>query len=350
LKTIITLFLLSAIICFTGCRDEVVNNIPATIAGKGVYVLSEGGFSAGSSKLSFYNINTNSISENIFHPGSIGLFPDGLILKDNMLYLLEQGNFNSAGKIYLLDTGGAVDVSSSIGTNPYSLTIANDKVYITNGPSNNVSVLNLSIWQVTGSIPVGTYPQEIISGGGKVFVCNTSVYQGATDSTVSVIDAATDQVVHTIKVRQTPSSLAFTNDGKLLIGCPGTSATGIIYKYDIDTYSRLDSFVISNGFASGFDRDIRVDPNNDNIYFLCYTNNVVKLNLSTKQSELFITNQNAATEIWTGYNFDAVNGKHYVANAKDFVTSGSLIVFDLNGNMTGTFATGISPRRIVVKN
>ena len=137
-----------------------------------VYVLSEGSGSPGSAKLSMLDLQNTSYTENIFNPGNLGLFPDGLIYHENHLYLTEQGNFGGSGKIYKLDTLGNVLNSTTVGRNPYSLTISNDKIYITNGPASNVSVLNLNDLSLVTTVTVGVYPQEILAKNNKVFVAN----------------------------------------------------------------------------------------------------------------------------------------------------------------------------------
>lgn len=349
-KLHLTLFIFITALVFQSCsRDEIMDPSPNTNTMKGAYVLCEGTFNAGSSKLSFYNSQTNSITENIFNPGTPGLFPSGLQLYQKELFMTEQGNFGSAGKIYTLDTNGTVIRSSSAGTNPYSLAVTDTKIYITNGPANNVSVIDKSTLNMISTIPVGIYPQEILHYNGKIFVCNTSVFGGAVDSTVSVIDVNTDQVIATIRVLQTPSSIAVSNDGNLYIGCYGTISTGKIFTVDPDNYAILDTFTVGNGNAIGFDKDISVDPLSDNIYFISYYNNVVKFNTTSETSSVFILNPNTTENFFYGYKFDTQNRVHYVSNARNFQVSGILDVYNESGSLLSTHQTGIAPRRIIVK-
>lgn len=350
-KLFVFLVFAICIINHTGCdRNDVTNPIIVITEKEGAYILGEGLFNnPGTANLSFYNLNSNNFTVNIFNPGELGNTPDGLILSGDNLFITEQGNFGSAGKIYKTDTNGTVILSNDVGVNPYSLTISNGKIYITNGPAGNVSIVDINALTTITTVAVGIYPQEILAIGNKVFVCNTSIYMGETDSTVSVIDATIDQVVGIIKVRQTPSSLAKTNDGKLLVGCPGSTATGMIYKIDPDNFSKLDSFGIGNGFASGFDKDIAVDANSNNIYFISAVNNIVKLNLATKTPEIFIANTDPSSYFY-GYNFDSQNQRHYIADAKNFTNNGNLYVYDGNGALLNTLTTGAAPRRILIKN
>lgn len=310
-----------------------------------VYILSEGGFSAGTSMLSLYDEQTKNFTQSIFSPGNIGLYPDGLIYHEGYIYLTEQGSFGSSGKIYKLDTLGAVINSAVVGTNPYSLAIANNKIYITNGPASNVSVLRLNDFSFIKNIPVGVYPQEIIAINNKVFVANNSLYGGAADSTVSVIDPAIDSVVATIVVKKDPSALAISNDGYLLIGCPGNEANGKIFKFDLNTYQQVSVFNIPN---YGFGKDISVDKNSDNIFFISYLNDVVRYNLTNGNTSV-VRSSVYPNNYYYGYAYDYSTKQHFVLDAKNFSVNGTLSILDSVYNETATYQLSIAPRRILFK-
>lgn len=310
-----------------------------------VYVLSEGGFSPNTSRLSLLDLQSNQFSQNIFSPGNIGLYPDGLILFENNLFLTEQGSYGGSGKIYKLDTLGNVLNSAVVGTNPYSLTISNNKIYVTNGPASNVSVLNLNDLTFIKNISVGVYPQEIISYEGKVFVANNSLFGGNADSTVSVIDPLIDSVVATIIVKKDPSSFAISNDNHLLIGCPGDANNGRIFKVNPQDFQIIDTFSVP---VYGFGKDIAVDKNSNDIYFISYSNDIVKFNLTSRQLSLVFTSV-YPNNFYYGYNFDSASKRHFILDAKDFTSEGSLYILDSTFTIVNTFTTGIAPRRILFK-
>ena len=344
---VIFIFLITGI---TGCnRDEIITAPPAANTSKGAYVLSEGGFNPGTSKLSFYNRTKDSFYVSIFNPGNLGLSPDGMILNNNNLYITEQGNFGAAGKIFKTDTNGTVITSADAGINPYSLAIANNKIYITNGPANNVTVLDKNSFSIITTIGTGVYPQEIISIGNKVFVCNTSVFNGATDSTVTVIDATSDQVVSTIKVRKSPSALAVTTDGKLLVGCPGNVSGAAIFKIDPNTYNKLDSFT---NLGYGFCKDISVISSDKICYIagnIYAEGGIVTYNMSSRFSALTIDQPSTGLNYSLAYDSEA--GYIYVGYVPNFTVSGKLIVYNTAGVQQNEFTitNAIAPRRIVIK-
>lgn len=340
----IYLLLLFIPILITSCeRGNIITpDPPPSVSITGAYILAEGGFSPGSAVLSFYNIPENIFTENIFNPGSLGLFPSGIVQHNGFLYVTEQGNFGSPGKVYKLDSNGTViTVNPSVGINPYGITIANGKVYVTNGPASNVSVLDENTLSLITTVPVGEYPQEITSFGTRVYVCNTSEWGGNADSTVSVINALNDTVEKTITVRKDPTSIVVNNDYRIVVGCGGGS--GMIYYIDKDTLGIADSAFIPDGFG----KEIAVDKESSNIYFISGNGNIVRLNQQNKFTEIVI--QAPVTSLYYGYNFDWRNRKHYVLDARNFVSPGRMEIFSIGGTLERTLTTGISPRRVIFK-
>lgn len=349
-RIVISIFALVVLaVMSAGCnREEIVssnnNNPPVVNSKKGLYILSEGSMSvSGSSKLSFFDFDTV-FYQNIFKPGNLGNAPDGMIYDGNNILITEQGNYNSAGKIYRIDTGGTVINSQITGINPYSLAVSNGKIYVTNGPANNVSVLDFNSLATIKTVNTGIYPQEILSYNNKVFVCNTSNWGGPYDSTVYVIDAVSDSVVKKITLRREPSSLALSNNNKLIIGC--NSSTGFIYIVDPLSLAVIDSNTLET--IGGFGRDISVDKNSDNIYFITYLNEIGRYNISTKDKEIVIHNHTPSNTYYYGYIFDSKRKRHYVANAMTFTSNGLLHVYSFDNVLLEYYYTGYAPRRLLM--
>lgn len=234
-----------------------------------------------------------------------------------------------------------VSVNNSVGMNPYSLAYSNGKIYVTNGPASNVTVLDAVTLNFITEITVGVYPQEIVALGNRVFVCNTSLYGGAEDSTVSVINSNADSVEKTITLRKDPGSIIVNNDYRIVVGCSGGS--NMIYFIDKDTLGIVDSAYVPDGFGT----NIAVDGETSNIYFISGNGNVVRLNQQTKFSEIVINA--GSSSFFYGYNFDWRNRKHYVLDARDFASPGSLHIFSIGGTFEKSFNTGIAPRRVIFK-
>ena len=324
-----------------GCGDEDIINpllVPVT---NGAYILSEG-TSPSNSRLSFYSATNDTFYQNIYN-GNLS-YPNGLELFNNDLYLVEQGAFGGPGRLSQLDSNGGVKfTSSAFGVNPYAIAIAGMKGYITNGPASKVSVMDLSNLTVIQDISVGVYPQEILFCNAKIFVCNTSAFGGNADSTISVIDPNTNMIIQSITLRKDPTSIISTQENNKLeiyVGCQGGG--GMIYKIDPSTNNKLDSFNLPNGF----DRDLAIY--NNAIYFISASNNIDKLDLTSRTVTTFIANPGSPAFFY-GYNIDVLNGRHYVLDAKNFSVEGCLYIYSSTGTMERTFTTGVGPRRVIFK-
>ncbi|MBS1518710.1 MAG: YncE family protein [Bacteroidetes bacterium] len=352
MKIILYALISFCLLALNSCtRDEI--NVPIniiTISSKGAYVISEGGFNPGTSKLSYYNKTSDSFNVSIFNPGSLGLLPDGILYDNGNLYISEQGNFNSSGKLYKTDTNGTVLMSRSAGINPYSMTISYNKIYLTNGPTNSVTVIDKNTMNLVATVNVGLYPQEILSIGNRVFVCNTNVFNGGTDSTVSVIDAVTDNVINNIVVSKNPSSLAVSADGNLLVGCPGDSSKAVIYKIDPVALIIINSY---NNLKYGFSRDIVTTGDNEIIYIagdIYSEQNIVRYSLSSRTSISLIPAPAGALNYGLGY--DSEDSRIYVCvAASDFTSNGKFRIYGSTGTLLKEFTItgGITPRRTALK-
>jgi len=101
----------------------------------------------------------------------------------------------------------------NVGTDPDWVTAAPNSsvVYVTNGLSNNVSVISVATNTVTATIPVGSSPQ-----GVAVSPDSTMAYVvNASSNTMSVIYTATESVIQTISGFSNPRSVAVSTDGSV---------------------------------------------------------------------------------------------------------------------------------------
>jgi YVTN family beta-propeller protein len=128
------------------------------------------------------------------------------------------------------NTVSVIDVASNavvatipVGGVPDGVAITPDgtNAYVTNAFDNDVSVIDIASNTVVTTIPVGSLPDGIAmtSGGTHAQYDDTRrhpslayVTNGA-DNTVSVIDTASNTVMTTIQVGQSPNAVSITPDG-----------------------------------------------------------------------------------------------------------------------------------------
>jgi YVTN family beta-propeller protein len=153
------------------------------------------------------------------HTWNVGIAPRGLAFVGSKLYVSDEGGRQAKpGETTMGSYGTQVPANGYLGTS------ATGEVSVINTADPSAAV---------GSIAVGLHPTAMYASQHALFVTNTN------SDTVSVIDAAKDQVVQTIETRPWPSStvgyepdgIDLTKDGHLLVTLGRANAVAV-YRYD----------------------------------------------------------------------------------------------------------------------
>ena len=156
------------------------------------------------------------------------IIPSDLVAQENLLYVVNQirdpffdprGGYVEVIDLQTRSSVGKIPIDSD--TTPKQIAIVETaKAYVTGLCSDKVDVLDLNRRQVIKRIPVGQMPDGITVLNGKAYVANSaySKEEGTwnisydDNSSVTVIDIATDTVLKTIPMPINTSSI--TNDGE----------------------------------------------------------------------------------------------------------------------------------------
>ena len=156
------------------------------------------------------------------------IIPSDLVAQENLLYVVNQIRdpfFDPRGGyvevIDLLTHSTVEKITIESDTTPKQIAIVeSSKAYVTGLYSDKVDVLDLDRYQVIKRIPVGQMPDGITVLNGKAYVANSAYAKEEgtwnvsydDNSSVTVIDIATDTVLKTIPMPINTSSIA--NDGE----------------------------------------------------------------------------------------------------------------------------------------
>lgn len=186
------------------------NTVVATISvdAKPYYVASVGTkvyvTNGASNTVSVIDANSNTVTATI----PVGSYPRGIKAHGTDLYVANFGDANYSGGNYISVIDSNTDTVSDtiilpVGSDgPRGVNVLNDKVYVANFRSNNVSVIDTATNTVVNTIPVGMGPRGILGYSGKIYVENFD------DGTISVIDTSTNRVVHTIDAGNSPAGIS----------------------------------------------------------------------------------------------------------------------------------------------
>jgi YVTN family beta-propeller protein len=97
---------------------------------------------------------------------------------------------------------GRIESTIPLGFPPTSVTVADDKAWITDGLNDRVVPVDAASNRLLAPVPVGHGASGIAAGAGSVWVTNTL------DGTLSRIDPRADKVIATIDVGGAPRAVA----------------------------------------------------------------------------------------------------------------------------------------------
>ncbi len=323
----------------------------------GEYILSEGGFGSNNTKLSFYNNATNTVVGDFFaqqNPAiTAGLGDTGndMIVYGGKLYII----MNVSGRVTVLNASNATFIKSidfieaGVNKQPRYAVAARGKVYVT-AYDNKVSVIDTTSLTIVKTIAVGPNPEGIAASDNYLYVANSGGLNLVPDSTVSLIDLNTETEIKKIKVGVNPNKVEINQAGNVFVSAYGnfgsippslsvingsTNANGINLGPNFQ-YSHLRIFgdiaYAYNNYGSGGTAKV----------FNTATNTIVR--------NEFITDGTVITTPY-GINIDKLNGDVYIADAKNYVSAGTVTCFTSAGVKKFSFsvAPGVNPNTIVFR-
>jgi YVTN family beta-propeller protein len=163
----------------------------------------------------------------------VDMFPAGLDLTEDGSRLVVADHLADAASVIDLRTGHTLTVP--VGHAPYGVVVHGDHAYVTNQGGSTVSVVDVShdVPTVSDTIAVGTHPNAAVldASGRRLFVAN-----GDSDD-VSVVDTATSTVTRTLdvgpgagaRVGSNPLGLAVSpNQRSLFVSNSGNNAVAVV--------------------------------------------------------------------------------------------------------------------------
>ena len=319
----------------------------------GVFITNEGGFMNNNGSISYYDIDSTKVTNNLFQ------IINGRILGDVVQSFGVAGNkgfivVNNSQKVEVVDMKSFESLGTITGVDypRYFIGIDNDKGYLSNGNIvGKVYVIDLVTLELMDSIDVGNGPENIVKSGNYVFVANSGGWTN--DSTVSVIDVTTDLVTETIHVGDNPTDLVVDKNGDIWVLCKGKVVYGQNWNITDETDSKLvkingnnksveETFVV--GQTGDFFNPTRMAISNDgqNIFF-GEASGMYRMNISDSNvpTSAYIAKQ------YYGLDIDPDNGTIYCLKANGFDANGMVYMYDSIGVLTDSLEVGIAPNGAV---
>lgn len=322
---------------------------PVNAQADGVYVLNEGLFQMNNSTLSYYDFANNNVTEDIFveknHRG-LGDVGNDLQIYGSKMYAV----INNSNRVEVMTKDAisikAIDLS---GKQPRKIAFHAGKAYVSCFDGDVVRIDTTSL-AVDGNVHSGSNPEGICVCNGKLYVANSGGLNAPNyGTTISVINLNTFAVEKEITVSANPCIVQSYNNQYVYV-CSRGNYGNIPY-----SFQKIDA---NNDVVV---KDYQLEVLNMAIYdHYAYLYNydysssaswikVLDLNTDMITKENFITD---GTNIQTPYGItvNALNGDVYIADAYNFTVNGDVYCFDKDGKKKFSFAAGLNPGNLLIKN
>ncbi|MDN3723747.1 YncE family protein [Aequorivita sp. SDUM287046] len=338
------IFMAFTALLFAACSsddDTVETEIVPEAFAEGIFVTNEGPFNNGSGNITFISEDYSTVAQNIFRNvngkelgnivQSMGFTEDNAYIVVSNSHKIEIANRYSFESIDSITTG--LD-------NPrYFVSVAGNKGYVTNwgDPIDNtddyLAVLDLRNNTISATIPVDFGPERLLEANNKIYVAHQGGY--GQNNKISVISG--NSVESIITVGDVPNSMVVMGNTLYVLcgGMPdytGTETAGSIVKVDLGTNQVMETFTFG---TTEHPSSLTMDGSN-----LFYNLDGKVYKVSTASINL------PGTAIIDGnfYTLQAKNGLLYAADAKNYASQGSLLIYDIATNQQlEEFQTGIVP-------
>jgi YVTN family beta-propeller protein len=331
----------------SGCvRDPVsaLREIPVPSA-RGVYVINQGNFGRANSSLSYYDLVSFHVYNDVFtavNGKNLGDVAQAMSIRGSSGYVV----VNNSQKIEIIDLATNLStgtISTGPGSSPGQMAFVNDTLaLVTDLYANALLVVNVPARRVIGAVPVGANPAGIAIAGGKAYVSNSGFGSGRT---VSVVSLQSLSVVRTLTVGDYPGGVEVTPSGAVYVVCTGS------YDYANpanDTPARImvidpsSDIVTDSIFIGGHATDIGIGI--DGIGYVPSTTQVLRVDTRVHRvTGVFKEGPYFAVGV------EAASGDVYLSDPKNFIQPGTVSVYAPNGQLRTQFDVGLIPGAFAFK-
>ena len=330
-----------------------------TIAG--FYLLNEGNMNMNKASLDYFDYTTGKYRRNVYGEANpdatlgLGDVGNDIGIYGSKLYTV----INASNKLEIMDVAttkrlGVIEIK-----NCRYITFANGKAYVSaydgeisigqNSPNGFVAEIDTTLLTINRRVEVGRQPEELAVVEGKLYVANSGGYSPPNyETTVSVVDINSFEVINSIEVAPNLHRLKATQSGDLYVSSRGdyyqipsqlfvidTKKDKVKNSFDIPTNNLTivgdTAYIVGSAFSyETFEWEIDYRM------------------IDIKKEELLegsFLPESVSNEIEMPYGLavDPLSKDIYITDARDYVSPGTLYCIDQNKAVKFTVKTGDIP-------
>ncbi|HEY0976018.1 MAG TPA: DUF5074 domain-containing protein [Flavobacteriales bacterium] len=330
-------YLLVGMMVLSACRKDAPqepSNTPITVGEGGVYVINEGNFGWGNAGVSYFDIASGNVVEDLYAPAngtSLGDVCQSMRIFNGKGYLV----VNNSNKVVVVDPDLFTVTATITGfASPrYLLPVSNAKAYVTDLGADAIAVVDLSNNTITGSIACPGSTEELVLAYGRAFVTDPD------RAYLYVIATATDEMVDSIPVSRGGNSIQEDANGKLWVACSGGSGTPPAL-YRIDPITLAVETMLPFPQATDSPWRLAMNGTRDVLYFLNDAVFRMAITDDALPTAPFIPTNDRN---FYGLGVEPRTGMVHVADAIDYVQRGRVFRYAPDGSSVGSYTAGIIP-------
>jgi len=315
-------------------------------SGRRVLIINEGSLGNGNGSLSVYNIDKDSMFNNVFFQKNnqqVGDVLQSAAFVGDDVYLA----VNNSDKILVIDKKDYTLKGSIAVNKPRYMVLASEKLYVTSLFYPEINIIDPRTNKLTGKITTDFPNTEgITTLDGKVYACNWDT----ACKYIYEIDPVTDVITHRIDIAgRAPQQILIDRDKKLWV------LAGNVYKAKKATLTQIDpvSRTIIKQFEFPDEADVMKpvwNPGKDTLYYLGVNydggtdyNGVYRISITATSlpSATFIQAQRF--QYFWALGLDSVTNTIYLGDPKGFIQKGAVSLYNTDGIKRATLETGIGP-------
>lgn len=318
---------------------------------QGVLISNEGTYTQSNGSVSYYNPETDSVTNEIFQ------LENGRTLGDVVQSVSKIGEYafiqvNNSNKIEIADANSFAEKGVLYNLPMVRYSIGNEQTaYATAwgqwAMDGKVYVIDVASLSLSDSISTGLGPEELVLSNDKLFVANSGGW--GYDSTLSIIDPVNKELIQSLYVGPNPKSMVIDKNNNLWVLCSGS----VVYDENWNPVSNRASKLVQinttsntilkeiNLFEDKHPSKLAINPAGDLLYIGggmgfngIYT---VDINDASFAQNLLID------KAFYGFGVNPEDGVIFGTEALNYTERGRLYRYDANGNELGNYLVGIAP-------
>lgn len=326
---------IGALSTFTACSPE-QEQPDFGHYGNGVFVVNEGQFNVGNASLTHYRRSDAYITSDVYTTANqvpLGDVAQSMTIAGDHGYIV----VNNSGKVEVVKWRDMSHLATITGlTSPrFLLALGNGRAFVTDFASSYMAVVDLTTNAKIDSILVGGWTEEMVLLNGSVYVAATGTGR------VLKIDPSTNAILAEVTIGNEPTSMAVDANSKLWVVTndtyPADERSRILRlnPSDLSIEASITMVTLANN-----PNDLAMSKDGQSLYFI--DGQIFKLPIDQLliPADPFIS---LGSTYPYSIDVDPVTGNIFVGDGADFQSNGTVKVYDSQGQLQGSFASGVIP-------